>query len=405
MKTSRFPLLAILISTLWAFTLFSLPGGRARAEHSIYEKTVKQSIEKGFNLEEKEAIALLLKAQEIDRQNPTIYAYLAFANLFFYEMSFDEKERKKDREAMEANIKQALEIAEKRIDSNSRDGEAYWAIAVAKLTMTRFYITQKRYFALAREAQNIWDILEKVRELRPENYDVYFAMGLLHYHIDHLPGLTRFFTSLLVTSGDSQQGMEELELAAKKGYLFQELAQAELVSVYSNFEKKPNLALPLAKGLRENFPRNYNLLFSLANIYADMGRFEEALSYARQIETGIQSGTPPFRPELWPRYYLVIGKILFDQGEYSKAYDYFTRASKNIAPYNARIRAWAFVRMGMVHDIRKERDLAEKTYQTALDVEGGEGVAQALAKQYLKTPYTPSKEGQQIRKRETEKKN
>jgi hypothetical protein len=53
-------------------------------------------------------------------------------------------------------------------------------------------------------------------------------MGLLHYHIGHLPGFTRFLSSLLVTSGDRQKGLQELELAAKKGYLLKDLAKAEL---------------------------------------------------------------------------------------------------------------------------------------------------------------------------------
>jgi tetratricopeptide (TPR) repeat protein len=404
MRSIRFWIPAILVLVLWTASLFFpvafLPRKSAWAEHSAFDACVKEGIEKGFNLEEKEAIGLLLKAQEMDPQNPAAYAYLGFAHLFFYEMNFDEKERKKLREAMEDYTQKALARAEKRIDSNPKDGDAYWALGVAKLTMTRFYITQRRYWAVTREAQNIWDILEKVRELRPENYDVYFAMGILHYHIGHLPGMTRFITSLLVASGDMQKGLEELQLAVKKGYLFRELAQAELISVYSNFEKKPELALPLAKELKERFPRNYNLLFSLANIYSDLGRPEEAWVLARQIETGIQSGSPPFRPELWPRYYVVMGRILFDQAEYDKAFGNFAKAAKNTAPYNARGRASALLRMGMIYDLRQERDLAEKQYQAALDVEGGEGVAQTLAKQYLKTPYLPSGEGQKIRKRD-----
>jgi hypothetical protein len=46
----------------------------------------------------------------------------------------------------------------------------------------------------------------------------------------------------------------------------------------------------------------------------------------------------------------------------------------------------------MIHDVRRERKRAEEYYQWALEVEGGEGVAQVDAKQYLKTPYLlPSK--------------
>jgi hypothetical protein len=43
----------------------------------------------------------------------------------------------------------------------------------------------------------------------------------------------------------------------------------------------------------------------------------------------------------------------------------------------------------MIADARKERKKAEDYYQMALDVEGGEGLAQRAARQYLKTPYEP----------------
>jgi hypothetical protein len=43
----------------------------------------------------------------------------------------------------------------------------------------------------------------------------------------------------------------------------------------------------------------------------------------------------------------------------------------------------------MIHDVRKERNLAEEYYRKALDTEGGEGAAQVAAKQYLNTPYSP----------------
>lgn len=352
---------------------------------------IKQGVEKGFNLEEKEAVALLNRALEMDRENPFSCASLAFAHLFFFELGFDEKERKAYQETMVAWVNQAVAKAEKRLEKDARDAEAVWAMALAKLTMTRFYMGQRRHIALAREARNIWDHLERVRELDPENHDVFFARGILHYHIDHLPGLTRFLSSLWITSGDREKGLGELKLAADKGYLFKELAQAELASVYMNFERRPDLALPLAQELKGKFPRNYNLLFLLANIHSGLGLFPEAMAILGEIKKGIQSGTPPFRPELWSRYHLAMGKILFDQGDYDRASLFFQQVNQNTARYNARNRAWALVRLGMIHDIRKEREGAEKYYQAALEIEGGEGVGQALAKTYLRTPYTPTR--------------
>jgi hypothetical protein len=82
---------------------------------------------------------------------------------------------------------------------------------------------QKRTIIVANGTSAIWDHLTKVKKDDPNNIDIYFAIGLLHYHLDHLRGLTRIFSSLLITSGDRQKGLQELELAAKRGDLLKEL--------------------------------------------------------------------------------------------------------------------------------------------------------------------------------------
>ncbi len=51
-------------------------------------------IDEGLHLDEKAAVEELMKAIELERENPMGYAYLAMAYLFFYETSFEEKEKK-----------------------------------------------------------------------------------------------------------------------------------------------------------------------------------------------------------------------------------------------------------------------------------------------------------------------
>ena len=149
----------------------------------------------------------------------------------------------------------------------------------------------------------------------------------------------------------------------------------------------PQRALPMARKLRDAYPRNYNFSFALANIVADLQRFDEAYAIARDIEKGIVTKTPPYVPKLQSRYELLMGRILFNQLKYDNAVEYLQRAQKDTAPYNARIRAWALVRLGMISDARKERKQAEDYYSRALAVEGGEGAAQVEARKYLSTPY------------------
>ncbi|MCX5818764.1 MAG: hypothetical protein NT047_02435 [Deltaproteobacteria bacterium] len=379
-----------LAAILFLCLSFLLPAGEAAAAETQpgqLHAYLRQGIESSFNLDHTGAISSFQKAAELDQESPTGYAFLALARLFSYEMGFDPKERQKSQEEMLRYIGDAVVRGEKRIAKNPRDAQAYFALTLAKIVKVRLAIAQRSYLTVAQESANAWNYLEKAKAADPANYDIYFPMGLLHYHLDHLPGVTRFLSSMLITAGDHHKGLQELELAMQKGDLFRELAQAELSSVYINFERQPALALAMTMELKERFPRNFNFSFSLAIILSELGRFDEAYALARDLEKGIQAGS--LAPQLQPRYDHLLGRILFNQGEYAGAGEYFQKVQKDTAPYNARIRASALLRLGMIHDVRRERKQAEEYYRRTLEVEGGEGVAQVDAKQYLKTPYLP----------------
>jgi tetratricopeptide (TPR) repeat protein len=380
------------ILVIVSMLLISFTGNATNSTEPLnnhFHSYLRKGIDKAFNLESAAGSEYIMKAVELDPGNPTGYAYLAMLNLCFYEMSLDQNDRNLNQEALLRHAREVIDKGEKRIKNNPHDGQAYFAMSLAKIVKVQLAIRQKRYFVIAQETSDIWDYLEKAKQENPQNHDTYFLMGLLHYHLSHLPGFIRFLSSAFIVAGNDKKGLQELEFAAQKGDLLKELAQAELASAYINFEKQPARALPLALELNKRFPDNYNFLFVLGNILADLHRFDEALDIARKIEKNIQAGTPPFVPQLQPRYNQLMGRIFFNKGEYELTMEYLQSVLKDTSFYNARSRVWAFVRLGMIHDIRKERKQAEEYYLKALGEEGGEGTAQIEAKKYLKNPYKP----------------
>jgi len=383
------PLMVLIVLCLAFLSTAQLEAEAGDAQPATLRAYLRQGIEKAFNLETQRATSLFQKAVELDRGNPLGYSFLALNHLFSYEMSFDPQERARDQESMLQDVEEALSRGLNRIEKTPRDSQAYFAMALAKIVKIRWALTQKRYLVIAQESGHIWTYLEKAKAEDPQNYDIYFPLGLLHYHLDHLPAAARIFSALLITAADHQKGLEELEIAAQKGDLLKELAQAELSSVYTYFEQQPARALPITRELKEKFPRNYNFALTLAITLSELNRFAEAFVVAGEIEKAIQTGAPPFVPQLQPRYDHMMGRILFNQTEYTRAGEYFRKALTDMSVYNARIRTSALVRLGMIHDIRKERKQAEEFYSRALAVEGGEGVAQVEAKRHLQTPYAP----------------
>jgi hypothetical protein len=389
MKIKISETLLLVLCSLFLISVMGKEIEAAETQPNQFHSYLRQGIDKAFNLETAGADVFIKKAVELEPENPTGYAYLAMLHLFSYEMSFEQSDRDTNQEALLRYVKEAIDKGEKRIKNNSQDSQAYFAMALAKIAKLQWAIHQKRYFIIAQETSNIWDYLEKAKGGTSQNYDTYFLTGLLHYHLNHLSGVIRFLSSAFIISGSRQKGLQELELAAQKGDLLKELAQAELSSDYLNFEKQPVKALPLARELNKRFPNNYNFSFALGNTLSDLHRFEEAFDIAKEIEKNIQAGISPFVPQLQPRYNQLMGRIFFNKGEYELSLEYFYNVLKDTSFYNARSRVWAFVRLGMIHDIRKERKQAEEYYLKALEEEGGEGAAQVEAKKYLKIPYAP----------------
>ena len=385
------PLLILAFTVLLSVSLTA--GDTAEAASPMLAEPLHAILRKGaeriFDLDTQGAIAQFQRAVDMGRENPLGYAFLSLTYLFAYETSFEQKERETYLGYMLRYADQAVNLGGKRLEKREDDVQAHYAVVLAKIAKVRWAIGQKRYTVIVQETSSVWDYCEKIKKEDPQDFDVYFPMGLLHYHLDLLPGFSRFISSLLITSGDRKKGIQELETAAQKGDLLRELAQAELASIYSNYENMPQRALPLAKKLKDAYPHNYNFSFALANTLSDLHRFDEAFAIAQDIEKGIVAKTPPYVPKLQSRYELLMGRILFNQLKYNQAAEHLQRAKQDTAPYNARIRAWALVRLGMISDAVKERSKAQDYYSEALDVEGGEGAAQTEARKYLNTPYVP----------------
>ena len=354
---------------------------------SSFQSNLLQGISKSFNLEAAAADALLKKAIDLEPDNPTGYALEAMLHLFAYEMCFSLEQRQKEKDAIYYFSEEALARGEKRIAKHPKDSQAYLAIALAKIAKVNWAIKEKRYLVMAHETANIWGYLETAKSIDPNNYDVDFLMGLMHYHIDHFAGMTGVLSSWLITEGNRQKGLTEIQTAAQKGYLLREMAQAELVSVYLNYEKQPVKALPILQDLRYKFPNNYNFQFTYGVALLELRRFAEAEAIAAQLEQNISAGTPPFVPQLQPRYYQLMGRIHFKRGEYGRSESYFQKAILDKSFYNFRTQARSLLYLGMIHDIRLERGYAEDYYQRVLQLEGAEGAAKVDAKGYLKTPY------------------
>lgn len=348
---------------------------------------IMQGIQKSLNLDEEGADALLKKAIALEPENPVGYALEAMLHMFAYEMCFTLEQRRREKEAIFFYTGEALAKGEKRIFANPRDSQAYFAVALAKIARVHWAIQEKRYFTMAKETLNIWNSLESAKSADPGNYDADYLMGFLRYSIDNFRGMTGFISSMLITQGNRQKGLVEMQTAAQKGNLMRDMAQIQLAGVYLNYEKQPARALSLIQELRKKYPDNYSFHFLNALALMELGRLAEAEAMAVQIQDLISIGKPPYVRELEPRYYQLSGRIHQKKGEYEKAKLLYQKAMADQSFYNTRTVARSLLYLGKLADMREDRKSAEDYYNRVLHLEGADAGPRMEAKKYLKNPY------------------
>ena len=169
MKPFRFTALFLALGLPFLISCLSTEIEAAQPLPDPFQSYLRQGIEKTLNLEIPIARESMQKAVELDRENPTGYAFFAFVELFSYEMSFEQKDREKHQADMLRYVSETLIRGEKRIEKSSKDDQAYFAMALAKIVKVRWAIEQKNYFITVQETSDILDYCEKVKKENPNH--------------------------------------------------------------------------------------------------------------------------------------------------------------------------------------------------------------------------------------------
>jgi tetratricopeptide (TPR) repeat protein len=160
------------------------------------------------------------------------------------------------RVAFFAADKRAQDLAQLRLKTNPDDPNALFAMSMS-LGM------QADYASLIDKRQ--LDSLKKIREadmystrllkVAPDAADAYLGLGIANYIIGSLPGPKKFFLGFAGIHGDKKKGMEQLEIAARRGHYLRPFAKT-LLALTALREKKPELARTEFTELVAEFPEN-----------------------------------------------------------------------------------------------------------------------------------------------------
>ena len=286
----------------------------------------------------------------------------------WWQIQLDPKNRVHDEE-FRTKSDEAIAVIEAWTQREPRRGEAWFYLGGAYGARAQWRVLREERLAAARDGKRIKDALEQALALDPSLNDAYFGIGLYHYYADVAPAAFRLLRwVLLLPGGDRLEGMREMLRARSDGQLLQSEADYQLHLIYLWYEKQPQRALQLLRGLRDRYPRNplfVQLIAELQEVYLHDLQACRQTWQALLESAEARRVAEPAMTEAAAR--VGLAGVLERLGEIESAVQHLRAVvdMKPTAPVG--IMARAQLKLGQTLDRLGQRDEAIRAYRAAID--------------------------------------
>jgi len=389
---------------MWGLLRRILPASVMCGSLGAQETVVARGFEHFYNLEYDQAIAAFSQAAANDPTQPGLYNHLAQAVLYramfrsgaleselvtgnnpFLRRPKVEVTPEEDRRFHQA-VEKSMELCQARLKQSPRDAHAVYALGVAHGWRANYtFLVRKAWRDALRDATTARKLHNQVSELDPSMTDARLMQGIHDYVVGSLPWFWKMLGFLVGFRGDKEQGLRTLELVAQKGVINRDDARILLCAVHRR-EKQSQKAVPLLEELIQRFPRNYLLYLELSQMHADLGDKARALEPLLRLKGLKESGAPAFHKLPWERLWYAEGNIQFWYRDFDAALENMKKATAGADALDLNIGVLAWLRLGQLHDLKGQRQVALAAYRRAIACAPAADAA-AEARRYLNSPY------------------
>jgi tetratricopeptide (TPR) repeat protein len=197
---------------------------------------------------------------------------------FKYGMS-DARRRPKleaDQHYIELSAK-ALSLAETRI-AQSDSAEMQFYAGMAEASLARLYGLRAESRNAARSGVRGREHLLRAKALDPGLADADMGLGLYNYYVDTLSAMARILRFFMgIPGGSKQDGVRLLEHSISEGVLTSNVARFYLALNLHRYDQQYEKALDVLGPLVEKYPANPLFQLARGDLYAKLGRKQQAL--------------------------------------------------------------------------------------------------------------------------------
>jgi tetratricopeptide (TPR) repeat protein len=245
----------------------------------IYSFDLERAVEDAKRIEEQrpnEPLGYLLEAEAL------WWRIWCTSAEFKYGMS-DARRRPKqatDQHYFELSAK-ALSLAEGQL-RQSDSAEMQFYAGMAEASAARLYGLRGENRNTARSGVRGREHLLRAKALDPDLADADLGMGLYNYYVDTLSSIARILRFFMgIPGGSKQEGVRLLEQAAAQGVLTSNIARFYLALNLHRYDQQYEKALAVLSPLAEKYPTNPLFQLARGDLYAKLGRKQQALACYR----------------------------------------------------------------------------------------------------------------------------
>jgi tetratricopeptide (TPR) repeat protein len=164
--------------------------------------------------------------------------------------------------------------------------EMQFYAGMADAFAARLYGIRAENRATARAGVRAREHFLRAIQVDPGLTDADFGLGLYNYYVDTLSSIAKFLSFFMgIPGGSKQDGIQQLERAMVQGVLTPSAARFYLALNLHRFDQQYEKALAVISPLVEKYPSNPLFQFARGDLYAKLGRREQALECYRIAAT------------------------------------------------------------------------------------------------------------------------
>lgn len=359
-------------------------------EKEDLDKEIKKGIDLIYNIKFDEAEKKFKEIMSSYPESPSGRFFLAMIEWWKIALNIWDESRD---EKFFAMLEDVIFHCNEKLKKNPNDIEAIFYKGGAIGFRGRLRATRESWIKAANDGREALPLIQLAHKLDPNNYDIYFGLGLYNYYAAVIPDKYPILKPFMIffPSGDKEKGIQQLELAAEKGKFTSTETKYFLMTIYYDNESNYSRALELINDLRKQYPDNPTFHKYNGRIYIRFGDYYNAAQVFREIINKADNGVYGYNDYLRREAYYYLGLY----------YRFYSNIDSAIVCYNNSIeiskkidtvgdesgfQSSAVINLANIYDLMKNRSKAVELYNYALKIKEWNN-SHKLAKIFLEKPY------------------